>query len=355
MDDYKNWRTTPYIETINRINSILLSNNFITTTDEWFWNSDFSTYQCKVFDKGKEYRTCGKGTSYLACLASGMAEYIERIQGLFLIPRKRPIVPFFKDEFQEDGVNKLPWLNLITGEVVNREYDWEVNLSHGFAAGNTYEEALVHSMAEVAERDATCKYVKDEIVFHNVIQLSGELQKRALNIEKRMDGTITFFDITPYHIPTVLMIFEPFDAPDMLVFYIQSSASIELAIERCITESFQLSAFFHNMFHVITDMPLTDDVREGFAWVKMTAGVKNAFFPRVWAEKLFELKNTLPTKKIADYVPFKNEEEFIQTFLNDYKDDFGNIYVRDFGWLGFPTIQLITEKRNLNNYEMFNK
>lgn len=353
--EYNNWRTVPYIDTINKLNSILLSNNIALCYDEWFWNKDIASYQCKVYDCTKAIHSCGKGTSFAACQASGLAEFMERLQGLFIYPRTSS-TPFFKDEKHLEGnINQMPWLNLINGEVKNLPYEWDCYLSNGFAAGNTISEAIAHSIAEIVERDTLFKYVNDDVKFRNTIQLHGELLKRALNIEKYLDGQITFFDITYYNIPTVLMMVEPFDAPDMILFYLQSSLSIELAIERCITESFQLSSYFERMFNVIVDMPLTEEVRKGFAWVKMTAGVKNAFFPKIWADQLQELKLTLPKKKLEDYIPFKNEEEFIQTFLKDYKNEFKSVYIRDFSWLGFPTVQLITEEKNINNYDLGDK
>lgn len=313
----------------------------------WYWNKDIGVYQCKAYDQYENKFTAGKGRSFLQTRASAEAEMIERIQG-GLFYQQDLSTTFFKDEIIEKDSNYLPVLNLVTGEKDIIHYAKYGIHSHGFAAGNTVLEAISHSLCEIVERDSLRKFCFESNKWNNVITPLGELKKNIFNLERILNGKCYLIDITEYGIPTVLFYFESYEYPDTILFNIQTGQNIQIAVERCLTETFQLSYDTKADFFTITDLQLTDELRNAFVVLHFTGGVSNSFFPRCWSDIIKEQAKILPKKSFFDYQSvFSDQKELLKLFVNSYSPIFGNIYIRDFSWLGFPTVKIICENNNI--------
>lgn len=349
--DYNNWRNVSYLETIQNIENILYKENIFPIIDNWYWNSNWQVFQCKAWEQTKKKCACGKGRSFLAAKASAEAELIERIQaGLFFPDSVNNFI--FKDEIIDKQNKKyLPVFNLITNKTESYEYSTNLVHSNGFAAGNTINEAICHSICEIVERLALNNFCQNKIHWNNVIEAQGELKNNILKLEQDLSGQAYLIDISDKGIPTVLFYFTSFIYPNMVLFNIQTGINIQMAIERCLTETFQLSNKIKENFFTIVNLPNNKQIANAFSILHFTGGVLNSFFPKDWHDNILEYFYSLPKKTFKEYSEFNSEKDFIQFFIKNYQSYFGNIYIRDFSWLNFPTIKIITEKNNLElNY-----
>ena len=99
-------------------------------------------------------------------------------------------------------------------------------------------------------------------------------------------------------------------------------------------------------------MPIDENIRYGIFSIALTGGVPNLTFPIKQYDFLLEQINNLKYKTISAYKNFLNEQEIIQCFLKNYKKLLGNIFIRDYSWLGFPTIKIsFDNNRIIENQE----
>ncbi len=165
-------------ETVRKIKDILETLNVALAEPE-LYESRIGTYSCQLFMLDWFKSTNGKGMTRPLALASGYAEFMERLQNGMLLP----IVPievmtngekrtFYvaADEKWTDGELTLPFYSLKQGKVIdmpfagyNRYYG-----SNGMCAGNTPEEALVQGFSEIIERYVMRRVFNEEIVLPDI-------------------------------------------------------------------------------------------------------------------------------------------------------------------------------------------
>lgn len=325
------WRSIPPEQTLQNINKILYKNNLLTNT-VWhnkIYNNQFNMHSCSIkFIEDIGLQSNGKGVTPYFAEASGKAEFLERLQTYALTQREIDRI-YFADEKIVNNQVEAPLLNLYTSEV---EYlnDFTCGTT-GMASGNTYEEAIVHAICEINER--YCYW----LLANQALKIHKEIIVKNFNIsqfEMYYNGSIHFYDISLCKLPTILMMFLRND--NTVSISIDCAPTQELAIERCFTELFQgidLQNKNPKCFSLITN--------------------KNCS-PKVLYYSLVDLKiSILPvslinyilfseyTNKLHTFQNFRNNRDLIQIYLKESSQIFNKLLIRDYSYLGFPSIKII--------------
>ena len=225
----KPYKAKPPITTINNVRKILEDCSIFTIEKHFGMNNDLDVFSCRVFIANDNLQTLdigmnGKGVTPAYSLASGYAEFMERLQigslfpsFLYYFDKKRKdsnsieeiipeteefefcyapdekTIPFNKlsDNCPEEILNMLktlsrkdklslweiltkkkpsfisvPFFNINRKKVVNLPIDIVrvITGSNGTCAGNTPNEALLHGLCEIFERFALKKIFFDKII-----------------------------------------------------------------------------------------------------------------------------------------------------------------------------------------------
>lgn len=104
----------------------------------------------------------------------------------------------------------------------------------------------------------------------------------------------------------------------MVLFNIQTGINIQIAIERCLTETFQLSNKIKENFFTIVNLPDNKHIANAFSILHFTGGILNSFFPKNWHDNILEHFYSLPKKTFKEYLEFNSEKDFIQFFIKNY-------------------------------------
>ena len=134
---------------------------------------------------------------------------------------------------------KYPWL-----------WHWITNFTNGIASGNTHEEAIIHGICEVIERDARFRFLSGDYQFPE-IDLSTIPDKYADWIKKlnAIEIDIKVLDMTLFDVPVIGVIFTDNSFPAGNVFLekwnkkicvVGSDTDPAIALERCFSEYYQL-------------------------------------------------------------------------------------------------------------------
>lgn len=331
------WKNCAPEETVNKIEKILQDLGIDLCVEWMVDHNPLQVYSNKIsiFNQSPNLKTGGKGITPNYAKASGYAEFIERLQTFMLFYRDYDIT-VFKDEEYDNEIQSCicPFLNLYTGEVENLPSYMSTH-STGMAAGNTDKEAIVHAICEIVERQTILDFINGNLQVNKQLFVS-DFKFNFTALEKLFDGRIRIFDVGRFGIPTVAIICEN-QYTKQLFFKIDCGPTLDLAVERCITEFFQynnfnnLSAFywmgetpssevsFETLFSIIIDYNMGPIPRDLF----------NVFN-----------SNSIPWGK-TDY-PIASENDIIITFLNACRNEYkySEVFLRDFKWAGFPTVDI---------------
>ena len=201
--------------TIERIKGIL-QNYHISAAEEWRHSGVSNCYAIKVYDLEGSFQSIGKGVTEELCLASGYAEFMERLQAGYIERRMirdnllvykdavkmstdeafRVCKPYLNsivksvrslfatevsDEFvfqsciaadnsEDSTILMLPFYNASTDSMTYypQRFIRYLYSTNGLAAGNTVEEAIVQSFSEIVERNHLISILFNGIVPPNV-------------------------------------------------------------------------------------------------------------------------------------------------------------------------------------------
>ena len=325
-------------DTIKKVLSIMIDDLDVYPMIKYNGNSFLNVFSNQVgIGTMNPVSVNGKGTTAEFSLASGCGEFMERIQSYVLIPRDFD-KKFFLDEIvNEEGV-QTPYYCYNTNKFEYFSVKKVFKDTTGLAAGNTYEEAAVQAICEILERDIVCKFLDKRLKIHNIIQ--NEELFEFLNIEKfekYFNTKITFFDVSQTKIPVVMMIAARGNNTYMIQF--GSAPSIEIACERCVTEFMQGNDGSDSSRF----MPVGD----------FESNSRLDFFFYTNNGKMLLAQSVLDNiinQQISNeynYKDFSSNKEVLNYVLNN-KEIFGDIYVRDYGFLGFPVVHFICS--NMENF-----
>lgn len=332
----------------------------------------------------------GKGISLELAKASGYGELMERLQvGYFfssnsfrerLVPKYNENISFdiiklnqnFRQKARElnnpylpkwnDRRKKyVPFLNAYNMEEVLIDDIFLID-GTGYASGNSYEEAFTQALCEVFERYSALKIVLNKIECPNIpIERISKYNKGVIEEIEQAGINITIKDFSLNKgIPVVGILYNYRDFGE-LELKVGSATSIDVAVERCLTEFMQIMGLSilkkkisSSKLSKIIPIHLSR-IREHF--VKARSLYKkfpyiehylpfHAFislrFPRHYfypSEDLsFLTCNSGIYKKWSYYN--KNCFEEVKLLLQSCKKIHLNVFMKEFSWLGFPTLKV---------------
>lgn len=352
----------------------------------------------------------GKGTTTEYALASAYSELIERIQNLVLIfndnydaniknlfskgfiytPDEKhfkikDFIRFFpkkiKDAFlKNDSQDKyfesllkntsvlknkcvcVPYFKIGSKEALYMPFElkWIVYGSNGMAAGNSLEEATVQAISEIFERLVNKEILYDKITPPNISDVFLKQFPKQYNMLKKIENTHNYNIIVKdgtlnKNYPVVIVIFV--NKKDMSYFVkLGSHPYFEIALERGLTEFFQgnINSKYFTNFEL--DGKMAIDCQDNFNKIFIHG---NGIYP----SNLFSNEFTYEFKEIYSSKYKANDNQtFIKQYYEILKKKGLDLYLRDFSFLGFPTVQAIvpgiseieTFTKN-NSFEVINK
>jgi ribosomal protein S12 methylthiotransferase accessory factor YcaO len=331
------WKNCPPEETIKTIENLLKPFGIKLKT-EWYEDENrmglYSNF-VRPFNTFPGFKSAGKGITPEYAQASGYAEFIERFQ-TFMTYYRDYGKPYFKDEVlnSKTGIGEYPYLNLITGEpeMLSSAYLF----STGMASGNTDEEAIVHAICEIVERQTVMDFVYGELQVNSSLPLN-HFNFNFTELENLMNGKVQLFDVGRFGIPTVALICRN-EMTRQLVFKIDCAPTLDLAVERCLTEFFQ-NNFSKDMRYYYWQgcLPRAAKIDRDAVYGILV----DYHLGPIPGHLIADIEDAAVPEKIIDY-NFTTEQDLIQQFIQASKEvyHYNGVYLRDFKWAGFPTVYL---------------
>ncbi len=327
----------------------------------------------KSVDAPNHIYTNGKGTNELACTASAMGEYIERMQtNNFFIEFYMQDKEFYPDQKKFTNINEclndplrtfynpndelvlenfldfntneqdkiicLPFINQSNNEEVYFPINIIHNLyvSNGLATGNTPNEAKVQALSEIFERYVKIKIIKEGYslpqIPQDIVKSFSKLYEDIVSLEKKGFKLQVLDASLGGEFPVVaISLIDPKE--NSLFVSFGAHPILEVCLERTMTELMQgrsvedLSSFekpsfneelINNSFNIESHF-INSDGRMGFSFLN-----KNSSF------------NFSPWK----YEGKNSDDEYAFLFDISKKMD-KDIYLREYDYLGFYSCQII--------------
>ena len=334
------YKSNSPVNTIKKINDILYDKLHTVPLISWNCNPEFDLYSCRIESTTFPFLGAnGKGTSPFYALASGQSEFLERVQPLVCYTtRSRGKDVLYPDsKLENDEIQEL-FYDIYNQEYVYKEYSKYCQETTGLAAGNTYEEAIVQGLCELIERDHVWKLFNHQLKINNIIPYRN---KHLDKLEEIFQQKITFYDVSTLNFPVVLMVYMDYDNSHCCLNF-GVAPDLDLACERCLTEIFQGFNINEQGYNFIRKMPIVNVEPNPFLQYVDFSGNGIGFMP---AETIFKFLDSLNMavfnhKKV--YPKLNNNLEAMYHLFNQ-KSYFKNMYIRDYGCLGWPTVKIITD------------
>lgn len=328
--------------------------------------------------------TNGKGTSKENALASAYAEFIERLQNLFLFDDYNDVVYLVPDKtkvektvnFDNENLEKyfnkkllihkklkknnefydenylFPFFSIKEQKNYNIPYNILVRTkgSNGMAAGNTMEEALVQGLSEVCERYALKKIIEGELLLKEIPKesyLKYENIKKMILYYENNGFKIYIKDATLNgKVPVVCTIIEDIKN-NIFCPSFGAHPSFPIAIERTLTEFAQ--GMMLSKFRKYNFIGYSFYSKEKLKYTSKQNIYKALFMHKVAFEKIPKFEKQFFDNNISSVIPdntfilenkkYNNKEllSFLTNRILKFSDD---IYIRDVSFLGFPSVDI---------------
>lgn len=390
------------IGTITKIRNLLGEIGIVNY--EAFWRQpyeDIFSVRVQSFDENGGFGTNGKGVTREFALASGWAEYIERLQngaltgistlsrlllnnikeetGYYFFPDEKFLT---KDEFKSlpkeylddvfsnrntkiteenidtyfnrlrengfPGVLSVPFYNYDNRDIVNLPFNIILMMtgSNGMAAGNTVAEATFQAMAEIFERYTVSQVYNKNLtpptIPDNYLKIFHEEYRILKDIEKRGYKVIVKDFSIGSNLPVVgLILLDENDNKYLL--NVGSDTSFKVALSRTITEIYQ-GLDSNTIKDKLLDMPSKELTPYFYTSDDSDDKKMNLIqFMRngtgYFPPSLFESNYSYIFDSSIFQTRKSYEEEVKYMFLLAKNLNF-TIYIRDVSFLGFPTVYI---------------
>lgn len=264
LDEYRKckYKDNPPAATVRKIQNIL--NALEIRTDEKCYSPGIDgLYSCRITIRGTEIGQNGKGTTPEYALASGYAEFIERLSTGFL-------VPFEAEDKTAEG---YPFVSVTNDQVIyipESAYRGRI-FTNGACAGNSRPEALTQGINELMERYALQRIVSDKltppVIPEAKLQSVPELYQIIRGIRANKAYSIRIIDASlGIGLPVIGALLVDKETKSECIRF-GAHPRFETALERTITELFQGVGFEKH--------PIT--AAAGFEYEDMIGGEKNRF------------------------------------------------------------------------------
>lgn len=391
--NYNKYKSIEPKHTVINIKNIL-NNLKIETEEKWIDNIIEGCFTVRIYIKGTNIFQSGKGTSRDFALASGYAEFMERLQTDFLyqldyddytmnleeffyspneiyanvkdtinqggkllsktieyIENEDTVYDYnIKEEiekwifdsplFKQNKLVLLPYENMVTKKIdyLPTSFIKHYYFTNGSCAGNTKEEALVQGLSEICERYVSQKVLKEKLALpeipDEILKQVPELYEIIERIREYNYFNIKIMDASLEEgFPVVAAVLVDTRYGSYTIRF-GAHPKFEIAFERCITEIFQLTQLdqmqFANKFDFLAD-EYALSYENRFNSSKCTAGI----CPTSFFKSAYDFKY-MPFQNVSNEIP--EQLDFMKSFL--LKKGF-DIYVRDCSFLGFPSYHVI--------------
>lgn len=343
--------------TINKIFKILKDNNIEVKIKHNNFNKIY--YSCRVFFKRYPILgTNGKGVSKLSAMASGLAEFMERLQTFKLVKptfckldsefiNRLNTLDFytFKNELDfiklnTENLEKIKSISLVTKTIKYLDYFADKNTelpyflvngvtdTNGYCAGNSFEEAVSQGMCEIFERHCLKHFFQNSLKVPT-IDINGITNPDILQQFQQLKDNgfeIVLKDLSRGIYPVIGTIIIKKD--DQYLFAGGSDPDINIAIQRCLSEIFQglNDTTYKNKLQNFVDS-------ENYSFEN---------FYRMYLNNSAKLSTKVLDGKLVsvDILPFKNcinskdSFNFLTQILKNYNL---RLFVKDYSILDLPT------------------
>lgn len=358
-------------ETVKRIKKILKENN-IKIKELKTKNIYKKFYSVRVELKDfYNLGSNGKGLTKDLAKASAYAELMERIQSRMLIntyylnkkntfitysdetykkilPNKELLKTFFENDVDINEFLKnndkyhhiSKYKNLITqkDEYLPSKLINATSFSNGLCAGNNYFEAISQGICEIFERYCYKKILYNEKSL-NTITLDENLPiYKRINYLEEKDFHIEIKDCTLGKYP-VIGVYITNKEKNKYIFTLGCDPNINVAIQRCLTESFQGLTTDEQLLNKMK--PIENNYSTFSTYEKKSNWLKNYSSNNgIHPKKLFESNKTIHYTKLKCFNNLKTNKEIYNYLITLIKDNNHQIYLKDFSHLGFNTYKV---------------
>ena len=370
-------------DTVKRIKSILDELNIETLVYDTGYSENYHSLRIKI--KNTAIGTNGKGTSKVNALASGYAEFMERLQSQFLISfdnndffyeadekicdydnnNMQKALPGTQINFEEllktssyiskEKLEKLnskviyaPFVSFKKKEMVHLPIFLlrSISGSNGLAAGNTFEEACVQGLSEVIERHCLRQAFVTNLKLPTIPKKYYDKYKKIKNLINEIENLgykITIKDSSlGKNFPTICIIFEDLKYPkNGVAIKFGTHPYFPIALERTLTEflqNFQKTQEDREKIKIYclkNDVKLDKIIVECFSrttFIKKT----NKYIQNILSEESDYKFN----KAVWLHNESLNNKKIFNHLANSTLKYVDDIYVRNYSFLGFPSVQI---------------
>jgi len=382
-----NQKCANYRDTIDRIQKIL--NNLLKGTDYRIFHKIYTHKKKKFFTVESEIslnktlviKQYGKGLSLEQAQASSYAEIIERMGLLQNFFSHNPLKSTLTYHFSQE--NEIPEEDLLLNRLfftqVKKNNPYLINWprvkwvkvydifndkfrflhyrflhNYGTASGNTYEEAFVQSLCEVFERYCVGTILLNQVKCPTIEKgFFNEKNKQLLKLLEKDGSRFKIKDLSfNKGFPTIGLLRSSND--NSLHLQVGSATSMDMALERCLTELFQVSELENKEFvykkrieKIYETFPNLNDLMPKKALYVLNYP-KNAFISDDLLKILLD--------DAGYFTPWDYEDPDcgieVRNLLNLLKDNEFHIYMLDYSWLNFPTLHIIVPELHLGYNEI---
>lgn len=308
----------------------------------------------------------GKGTSYENALASGYGEFMERLQNLWLIKCNVPDLKLIDKknihhnllgetqiDIEQEKIPTLPYYSVKYNCITNIP-QYLISSTNGFAAGNTYEEAIVQGLSEICERYVMKKILVNKVSLPDIpkeLYMKYDNIKNIIKYYNEKDYEVFIKDASLGEKYPVVCTFIMNKKENVVLLCFGAHPVLPVAIERTLTEIFQgreltpteedrenriifIKKDYYNKYlknnrvalfeHVLkrsVNFEDNDDLIKQFAYNSNSL----IFDKEAWVDCSLHLSN----KGLLEFL-LKNIMHITQN----------NIYIRDVSFLGFPSVSI---------------
>lgn len=375
-------------ETVKRLKK-LLKEMKIEVEEVWEKRSSVGTYSLRVRIKGTDIGQNGKGMTKEFAMASGYAEFFERLQnGIFRFRMEKPTeeIPFInspdekyltleelmkdhnsileniikknryenktqeekikymKENFYGDSKSEEKYLSIPYYSVKYKEIEYVPDKlfnylfgSNGMCAGNSPEEALIEGLSEIFERYVGIRILKERLTLPEIPEnYINNFPKVKEMVEKLKENKNYYFKLIDCSLggkyPVAgLYILEK--NTGKFGFKLGAHPDYGIAMERCFTEASQGRDIYKYAQNYLFDFYEQDENEDK----NLTKFVKSELTEVPY--QIIGEKSNYEFTQMPDVSDLDNKailKRLVNTILEDGKD----MIIRDLSILGFPTYSI---------------
>lgn len=370
-------------KTVERIKKIL---DKIGIEVEEIWNkqSSVGTYSLRVCVKGTDIGQNGKGMTKEFAMASGYAEFLERLQnGIFRFRVEKPTkelpfsnfpdekyftveeliqnhnciienilennnykevtkddkIKFLKEIFNEPKNSCLPYYSIRYKQIeyVPDKLFHYLFGSNGMCAGNSADEALIEGLSEILERYVGIKILKERLVLPEIPEsYIDEFPKVKNMIEKLKQNEQYYFRLVDcslggkYPVAGLYIIEKN---TGRFGFKLGAHPDYGIAMERCFTEASQGKDIYEYAQNCLFDFYEQDENE----YKNLTKFISSEL--AVVPYEILEKETTYEFTKMPDVSKLDNKT-ILKNMINKILEEKSDILVRNVSTLGFPTFSI---------------